>query len=56
LGVGLPLSRLMMRVFGGDVELANRDGGVTSHGDSKLDSGCTAALKISYDDNFVATN
>eukprot|EP01082_Thalassiosira_pseudonana_P001375 g729.t1 g729 contig10:610000-611305(+) len=56
LGVGLPLSRLMMRVFGGDVELANRDGGVTSHGDSKLDSGCTATLKISYDDNFVATN
>ncbi len=47
LGVGLPLSRMMMRVFGGDLGLINN-----------IDSGqgCTATLKISYDDMFQAEN
>jgi len=47
LGVGLPLSRLMMRVFGGDL-------GLTNNGDSG--QGCTATLKVSYDDKFQAEN
>lgn len=47
LGVGLPLSRLMMRVFGGDLRLTN-------NGNSG--QGCTATLKVSYDDKFRAEN
>lgn len=50
LGVGLPLSRLMMRVFGGDLVVANRDRG------RDVDSGCTATLRISYDDTYQAAN
>jgi len=50
LGVGLPLSKLMMRVFGGDLVLSNRE----RRGD--MDSGCTATLKINYDDTYQAKN
>jgi len=51
LGVGLPLSRLMMRVFGGDLDVANHD----KEGDG-IDSGCTATLLINYDDTYKAKN
>ena len=47
LGVGLPLSRMMMRVFGGNLDLTNNN----TYG-----SGCTAVLKISYDEHFLAKN
>lgn len=50
LGVGLPLSRLMLRVFGGELDLSN-------HGkENNIDSGCTATLRISYDDSYQAKN
>jgi len=50
LGVGLPLSRLMMRVFGGDIYLTN-------HGKrTGIDSGCTATLQINYDEIYKANN
>ena len=52
LGVGLPLSRLMMRVFGGDLELSNNDG----EGEGGIGDGCTATLTISYDDTHIAEN
>jgi len=52
LGVGLPLSRLMMRVFGGDLDLANHN---KEEGDG-IDSGCTATLLINYDDTYKAKN
>ena len=45
LGVGLPMSRMMLRVFGGDLDLVNRDEG-----------GCTATMKILYDDTIKAHN
>ncbi|KAL3777602.1 hypothetical protein ACHAW5_007492 [Stephanodiscus triporus] len=50
LGVGLPLSRLMLRVFGGNLDVSNNDG----EGDAS--SGCTATLMISYDDSHIAEN
>ncbi|KAL7529269.1 hypothetical protein ACHAWF_002911 [Thalassiosira exigua] len=50
LGVGLTLSRLMMRAFGGDLDLANHRPG------SGIDSGCTATLRINYDDSYMAEN
>lgn len=46
LGVGLPISRMMLRVFGGDLDLVNRY-------DS---SGCTATMKIMYDDSITTSN
>jgi pyruvate dehydrogenase kinase 2/3/4 len=48
LGVGLPLSRLMLRIFGGDLIVTNntdREGG-----------GCKALLRINYDDTHIAKN
>ncbi len=48
LGVGLTLSRLMLRVFGGDLDVSNNDGIVGN--------GCTATLFINYDDTHVADN
>ena len=51
LGVGLPLSLLMMRVFGGDLDLSNHD----KEGDG-IDSGCTATLLVNYDDTYKAKN
>lgn len=48
LGVGLPLSRLMLRIFGGDLI-------VTNNHDNK-GGGCTALLRISYDDTHIAKN
>jgi len=48
LGVGLPLSRLMLRIFGGDLI-------VTNNRDNK-GGGCTALLRISYDDTHIAKN
>jgi hypothetical protein len=42
LGVGLTLSRLMMRAFGGDLSLSN-NGGIVGNG-------CTAMLLIYYDE------
>ena len=47
LGVGLPLSRMMMGMFGGDVLISNRDKG------DGLASGCTAVIKIPKDDQVV---
>lgn len=47
LGVGLQLSRLMLRIFGGDLIVTNNnvnEGGV-----------CTALLRISYNDTQVIT-
>lgn len=45
LGVGLPISRMMLRVFGGDLDLVNREEG-----------GCTATMKILYDDSITTEN
>ena len=50
LGVGLPLSRLMLRVFGGDVDLSNHSK------ENNIDSGCTATLLINYDDTYPGEN
>ena len=50
LGVGLPLSALMMRVFGGDLSLSNHERG------NDFGSGCTATLLINYDDTYTAEN
>ena len=47
LGVGLPLSRMMMGLFGGDVLISNR-----AEGDG-LSSGCTAIIKIPKDDQIL---
>ena len=46
LGVGLPMSRMMLRVFGGDLDLVNRSD----------TSGCTATMKILCDDSITAEN
>ena len=45
LGVGLTISRLMLRVFGGDLELTQNN-----------DHGCIATMKILYDDTFESHN
>ena len=47
LGVGLPLSRMMMEMFGGNVLISNR-----AEGDG-LASGCTAVIKIPKDDQIL---
>lgn len=49
LGVGLTISRLMMRVFGGDLHVSNEK-------QSGIDSGCTATLIINCDDTCIAKN
>jgi pyruvate dehydrogenase kinase 2/3/4 len=46
LGVGLPLSNLMLKCFGGDLSLTNNES----------ISGCTATLKVSYNDDYKALN
>jgi pyruvate dehydrogenase kinase 2/3/4 len=48
LGVGLTLSRLMLRVFGGDLSISN-NGGI-------IGNGCMATLFINYDDTHTAKN
>jgi pyruvate dehydrogenase kinase 2/3/4 len=48
LGVGLTLSRLMLRAFGGDLYISN-NGGI-------IGNGCTATLFINYDDTHAAEN
>ena len=56
LGVGLPLSRLMMRAFGGDLDISNNnDNGEEVEGGG-IGGGCTATLTISYDDTHIAEN
>ena len=50
LGVGLPLSRLMLRVFGGDLDLTNHERV------GNISSGCTATLRINYDNTYAANN
>ncbi len=56
LGVGLPLSRLMMRAFGGDLDISNNnDIGEEGEGGG-IGGGCTATLTISYDDTHIAEN
>ena len=50
LGVGLPLSRIMMRAFGGDLTLSNHEKSAS------MESGCTATLEICRDDSFIAQN
>jgi pyruvate dehydrogenase kinase 2/3/4 len=54
LGVGLPLSRLMLRVFGGDLDISNNING--EDGECGIGGGCTATLTISYDDTHIAEN
>ncbi|KAL3797107.1 hypothetical protein HJC23_000445 [Cyclotella cryptica] len=56
LGVGLPISRMMLRAFGGDLFLVNRDSGVKISENEVLASGCTATMKILYDASFTAMN
>lgn len=53
LGVGLTLSRLMLRAFGGDLTLSNNHRGMTN---GVLVSGCTATLMINCDDSYLAKN
>jgi len=47
LGVGLPLSRMMCQMFGGDLFLSNREAG------GGLDSGCTVIIKLIKDDTHI---
>ena len=47
LGVGLSLSKLMLKCFGGDLRLTNNE----NH-----QSGCTAELKVSYNNDYKALN
>ena len=56
LGVGLPISRMMLRVFGGDLYLVNRERGGRISEHDELDSGCTATMKILYDDCVKTSN
>ena len=51
LGVGLTLSRLMLRVFGGDLTLSNNH-----QLSGALIKGCTATLMINCDDSYMAEN
>ena len=46
LGVGLSLSNLMMKCFGGSVSLNNNES----------EPGCTATLKVNYNDDYKALN
>jgi len=46
LGVGLSLSNLMMKCFGGSVSLHN----------NQSESGCTATLRVNYNDDYKALN
>ena len=45
LGVGLPLSRMLLQHFGGDLLLSNRD-----DGENGFASGCTATLVLNKND------
>lgn len=63
LGVGLTLSRLMLRAFGGDLTLSNNRQHQHQHSNNEagvmsgiLGSGCTATLMINCDDSFMAKN
>ncbi len=65
LGVGLTLSRLMLRAFGGDLTLSNNDQHQFHHHRRKHKegtmngaprSGCTATLMINCDDSYMAEN
>lgn len=47
LGVGLSLSNLMMKCFGGDLSLTNNE----NH-----QKGCTAELRVSYNNDYKALN
>ena len=47
---------MMLRVFGGDLYLVNRESGVMISEHEVLSSGCTATMKILYDDSFTAMN
>ena len=46
LGVGLSLSNLMMKCFGGDISLDN----------NHIEPGCTATLRVNYSDDYNALN
>ncbi len=58
LGVGLTLSRMMIEMFGGELRLSQRSGGVTLGLDASrkehlvLESGCTATVVLNRDSNF----
>eukprot|EP00978_Attheya_sp_CCMP212_P022709 scaffold68169_cov58-Attheya_sp.AAC.1 len=59
LGVGLPLSRMMVQMFGGDLLLMNRTSSSSSSSSSPTntnqqgwDSGCTAVVKMIKNDTF----
>uniref|UniRef100_A0A7S4JG74 Protein-serine/threonine kinase n=1 Tax=Odontella aurita TaxID=265563 RepID=A0A7S4JG74_9STRA len=60
LGVGLPLSRMMLRMFGGNLILSNRFSPCSiaeeEAGNSGDLSGCVAALKVLKDDGFIEGN
>jgi hypothetical protein len=46
----------MLRVFGGDLYLVNRERGGRISEHDELDSGCTATMKILYDDCVKTSN
>ena len=53
LGVGLPMSQIMMQSFGGDILLQNRECGyVPKEMGTSLESGCTSSLILPRDDNI----
>ncbi len=52
--MGLTLSRLMLRVFGGDLTLSNNHQQGMVNG--ALMKGCTATLMINCDDSYMAKN
>ena len=54
LGVGLTLSRLMLRVFGGDLTLSNNHQQGMMNG--ALMKGCMATLMINCDDSYMSKN
>jgi pyruvate dehydrogenase kinase 2/3/4 len=51
LGVGLPLSRMMMQHFGGDLTLSNRK--ADNNGGALQAGGCTATIYLSTNDSIV---
>lgn len=50
LGVGLPLSRMLLQHFGGNLALTNRESAAAADG---LHSGCTATIYLSTDDSIA---
>jgi pyruvate dehydrogenase kinase 2/3/4 len=54
LGVGLPMSQIMMQSFGGDIHLQNRECGyMHKEIGTPLGSGCTSSLILPRDDAII---